>query len=153
MRRQLNTLYVTTEGAWVHKDGTNIVMKVDHEERARIPAHMLESLVCIGRVAVSPQLLGYCAQSGISICYLTPQGRFLARVEGPVSGNVLLRRAQYRASDNPETCSAIVRHLLVGKIHNQRAVLARGWRDHSTKLTRQLHKFRGLCAVEPEITA
>ncbi len=135
MRRQLNTLYITTDGAWLRKDGTNIVLEVERQERARLPVHMLESLVCIGRVAISPQLLGFCSEQGISICYLTPQGRFLARVEGPVSGNVLLRRAQYRASDDPPRCAAIVRNLLAGKIHNQRAVLAHGWRDHGEKLT------------------
>lgn len=134
MRRQLNTLYVTTDGAWLRKDGANIVMEVDRQEKVRLPVHMLESLVCIGRVAASPQLLGYCAQQGIRICYLTPQGRFLARVEGPVSGNVLLRRTQYRATDEPTRCAAIVRNLLAGKIHNQRAVLARGWRDHGERL-------------------
>lgn len=135
MRRQLNTLYVTTEGAWLRKDGANIVMEVEKEARARVPVHMLESLVCIGRVAVSPQLLGFCSEQGISICYLTPNGKFLARVEGPVSGNVLLRREQYRRSDDPARCASVVRHLLAGKIHNQRAVLARGWRDHGDKLT------------------
>lgn len=134
MRRQLNTLYATTDGAWLRKDGANVVMEVERQERARLPVHMLESVVCIGRVAVSPQLLGFCSQQGISICYLTPQGRFLARVEGPVSGNVLLRRAQYRASDDPTRCAHIVRNLLVGKLHNQRAVLARGWRDHGAQL-------------------
>lgn len=131
MRRQLNTLYVTTEGAWLHKDGANIVMEVEREERARLPMHMLESLVCIGRVAVSPQLLGDCSTRGITICYLTPNGRFLARVEGPVSGNVLLRREQYRRSDDSVRCATIVRNILIGKISNQRAVLARGWRDHN----------------------
>jgi CRISPR-associated protein Cas1 len=135
MRRQLNTLYVTTEGAWLRKDGANIVMEVEKEARARVPVHMLESLVCIGRVAVSPQLLGFCSEQGISICYLTPNGKFLARVEGPVSGNVLLRREQYRRSDDPFRCASVVRHLLAGKIHNQRAVLARGWRDHGDKLS------------------
>lgn len=135
MRRQLNTLYATTDGAWLHKDGANIVMEVERQERARLPVHMLESLVCIGRVAVSPQLLGFCTEQGISICYLTSHGRFLARVEGPISGNVLLRRAQYRASDDSPRCAAIVRNLLAGKIHNQRAVLARGWRDHGERLT------------------
>lgn len=135
MRRQLNTLYVTTEGSWLRKDGANIVMEVDKEIRVRLPVHMLESLVCIGRVAVSPQLLGFCSEQGISICYLTSNGKFLARVEGPVSGNVLLRREQYRRSDDPVRCASVVRHLLAGKIHNQRAVLARGWRDHGDKLT------------------
>ena len=137
MRRQLNTLYVTTDGAWLHKDGATIVMEVEREERARLPIHMLESLVCIGRIAVSPQLLGFCTEQSISICYLTPHGRFLARVEGPVSGNVLLRREQYRRSDDPQGCAAIVRNLLIGKIHNQRAVLARGWRDHGDRLSDQ----------------
>ncbi len=137
MRRQLNTLYVTTDGAWLHKDGATIVMEVEREERARLPIHMLESLVCIRRIAVSPQLLGFCTEQGISICYLTPHGRFLARVEGTVSGNVLLRREQYRRSDDPQGCAAIVRNLLIGKIHNQRAVLARGWRDHGDHLSDQ----------------
>lgn len=134
MRRQLNTLYVTTDGAWLHKDGANVVMEVEREVRARIPVHMLESLVCIGRVAVSAPLLGYCAEQGITICHLTAQGRFLARVEGPVSGNVLLRREQYRRSDDPLRSAPIIRNMLIGKIHNQRAVLARGWRDYGDGL-------------------
>lgn len=134
MRRQLNTLYGTTEGAWLHKDGANIVMEVEQKERARLPVHMLESLVCFGRVLVSPPLLGYCAEQGICTSFFTPNGRFLARVEGPVSGNVLLRRQQYRASDHPELCAAIVRNVLLGKLHNQRAVLGRALRDHGDKL-------------------
>lgn len=134
MRRQLNTVYVTTEGAWLRKDGENIVMEVEGETRARLPAHMLDSLVCFGRVLVSPPLLGYCAEKGISVCYLSPNGKFLARVEGPVSGNVLLRREQYRRSDDVARCAAIVRNLLVGKLHNQRAVVLRGVRDYGDDL-------------------
>ncbi|RIQ18701.1 type I-C CRISPR-associated endonuclease Cas1 [Bordetella avium] len=134
MRRQLNTLYVTAEGACLHKDGANIVMQVERQERARLPVHMLEGLVCFGPVLVSPPLLGYCAEQGICISFLTSYGRFLARVEGPVSGNVLLRREQYRASDDPQRCAAIVRNLLLGKLHNQRVVLGRALRDHGEKL-------------------
>lgn len=134
MRRQLNTVYVTTEGAWLRKDGENIVMEVEGETRARLPAHMLDSLVCFGRVWVSPPLLGYCAEQGISVCYLSPNGRFLARVEGPVSGNVLLRREQYRRTDDPPRCAGIVRNLLIGKVHNQRAVVSRGLRDYGDDL-------------------
>lgn len=134
MRKQLNTLYATTEGAWLRKDGANVVMEVDQQERARIPAHLLEGLVCFGRIGVSPQLLGYCMEIGITVTYLTPNGRFYARVEGPVSGNVLLRRAQYRRSEDASGCASIVRNLLVGKIHNQRGVLARGWRDRGDRL-------------------
>ena len=130
MRRQLNTIYVTTEGAWLYKDGANLVMEVDKEIKARLPVHMLEGLVCLGRVLVSPPLLGFCAEQGICVSYLTPNGKFLARVEGPVSGNVLLRREQYRVSDDEPRCCAIVRNLLAGKIHNQRAVVSRALRDH-----------------------
>lgn len=137
MRRQLNTLYVSSEGAWLRKDGANIVMEIDGEIRGRIPVHMLESLVCIGRVLVSPPLLGYCAEQGICISYLTPNGKFLARVEGPVSGNVLLRREQYRRSDNPASCAAIVANFLVGKVYNQRAVIGRALRDHGDKLAQE----------------
>lgn len=134
MRKQLNTLYVTTDGAWLSKDGANIVLSVDRQERARLPVHMLESLVCFGRVLVSPPLLGYCAEQKISVSFLTSYGKFLARVEGPVSGNVLLRREQYRVADDPVRCAAIVRNVLTGKLHNQRAVLGRGLRDHGDKL-------------------
>lgn len=134
MRRQLNTLYVTTEGAWLRKDGANIVMEVAGETKGRLPAHMLESIVCIGRILVSPPLLGYCAEQGICVSYLSPNGKFLARVEGPVSGNVLLRREQYRRTDCQEGCAAIVRNLLLGKLFNQRAVLGRALRDHGQKL-------------------
>ncbi|MDT3672031.1 MAG: type I-C CRISPR-associated endonuclease Cas1c [Aromatoleum sp.] len=134
MRRHLNTLYVTTEGAWLKKDGANIVMEVEGVERARLPAHMLESLVCLGRVLVSPPLLGYCAEQGICVSFLSPNGRFLARVEGPVSGNVLLRREQYRRTDDSARCGLIVRNLLLGKVHNQRAVLGRALRDHGETL-------------------
>lgn len=134
MRRQLNTVYVTTEGAWLRKDGANLVMEVESRELARLPVHMLESLVCIGRVLVSPPLLGYCMEQGISVCYLNQNGKFLARVEGPVSGNVLLRREQYRRSDDSAACASIVRNVLVGKVHNQRAVLTRALRDHGQAL-------------------
>lgn len=134
MRRLRNTLYVTTEGAWLRKDGENLVMEVDGEERARLPVHMLEHLVCLGRVMMSPALMGHCAASGICVSFLSSSGRFLARVEGPVSGNVLLRRAQYRRSDDAGGAAAVVRNLLIGKVYNQRTVLNRALRDHGGKL-------------------
>lgn len=134
MKRLLNTLYVTSEGAWLKKDGANIVMMLDGEERGRLPSHMLESLVCFGRALVSPPLMAYCCEQGIAISFFTPNGRFQARVEGPVSGNVLLRRAQYRATDDAATCAPIIRNLLIGKIHNQRAVARRQLRDRGRQL-------------------
>jgi CRISPR-associated protein Cas1 len=134
VRRQLNTVYVTTEGAWLRKEGLNIVMEVEGELKARLPIHMLEGLVCFGRVLLSPALMGFCAEQGITVTFLSVHGRFLARVEGPVSGNVLLRRQQYRNTDDPARCAAVVRHLLMGKLYNQRAVVGRALRDHGAKL-------------------
>ena len=134
MRRLLNTLYVTSEGAWLKKDSANVVMMIEGEERGRLPAHMLESVVCFGRVLVSPPLMAYCCEQGIAISYFTQNGRFQARVEGPVSGNVLLRRTQYRATDNPELCVPIIRHVLIGKIYNQRTVARRRLRDGGDRL-------------------
>ncbi|MBN9346020.1 MAG: type I-C CRISPR-associated endonuclease Cas1 [Devosia sp.] len=127
MRKLLNTLYVTTEGASLRKDGENLVAEIDGAERARVPFHMLASVVAFGAIFVSPALLGACAAAGISVVFLDRAGRFQARVEGPVSGNVLLRRAQYRASDRPEP---VVRSVILGKVANQRSVLMRALRDY-----------------------
>jgi CRISPR-associated protein Cas1 len=134
VRRHRNTIYVTTDGALLRKDGANVVMLVEGEEGGRVPAHMLDGIVCLGRVTVSQPLLGYCAENGITISHLTSNGRFLARVEGPVSGNVLLRKEQYRRSDDPDQNGALVQSILLGKVHNQRAVIRRALRDHGDKL-------------------
>jgi CRISP-associated protein Cas1 len=134
MKRHLNTLYVTTEGAYVRKDGTNIVVEADGTERARVPVHMLGSMVCFGRVSVSPPLMGFCAEAGVTITYLSQHGRFLARVEGPISGNVLLRHEQHLCSDNSSIATAIVRGIVAAKAANQRAVLQRALRDHGPSM-------------------
>lgn len=130
MRRYLNTLYVQTEGAWLRKDGTNLVVEIEGAEKGRVPAHLLGGLVCVGRVSVSPPLLGFCCESGITVTWLSEHGRFLARAEGPVSGNVLLRREQYRRSDDGVACAALVRSFVLAKTLNQRTVLRRALRDH-----------------------
>lgn len=130
MRRHLNTLYVTTQGSWVHKDGANVVVSVEGAERGQIPVHLLGGLVCFGRVSLSPILLGFCSAEGICITHLSEHGRFLARIEGPVSGNVLLRREQYRRTDDGEKAAQIASAIVVGKTLNQRTVLRRALRDH-----------------------
>lgn len=130
MKKLLNTVYITTEGAALRKDGENLVAEVDGEIKARIPLHMLASVVVFGAIFLSPALIGACAGAGITIALLERNGRFLARIEGPVTGNVLLRRAQYRANDTPED---IIRALLLGKVANQRAVLMRALRDYSSE--------------------
>ena len=130
MRRHLNTLYVTTENAWLHKDGENIVVKVDGAEQARVPIHLLGSVVCMGTLGVTPTLLGHCARNGVCVTFTARSGRFLARLEGPVTGNVLLRRSQHRAADDAERSGALASHLVTGKILNQRTVVRRALRDH-----------------------
>jgi CRISPR-associated protein Cas1 len=127
MKKLLNTVYVTTENAALRKDGENLVAEVEGEEKARVPLHMLSAVVVFGPILLSPALIAACAGAGICIALLDRNGRFQARVEGPISGNVLLRRAQYRMSDRPDD---IVRSLVVGKVSNQRAVLMRGLRDY-----------------------
>lgn len=134
MRRHLNTLYVTTENAWLHKDGENAVVRIDGVERGRAPLHLLGGIVCFGAAGVSPALMGHCAELGVRISFLGRNGRFLARVEGPVSGNVLLRRAQYRAADDPEATAALARSMVAGKVLNQRVVLRRALRDHGARM-------------------
>ncbi len=129
MKHLLNTLYVTTPGAGLRKDGQSVVIEREDSPPGRVPLHMLGSLVVFGGVWVSPALIEACASAGITLVLLDRNGRFQARVEGPVSGNVLLRRAQYRASDS-ETGTEIVRGIVAGKIANQRAVLMRARRDH-----------------------
>lgn len=127
MKKLLNTLYVTTEGAVLRKDGENLVAEVGGAERARVPFHMLGSVVVFGAIHVSPALMAACANGGITLVLLDRNSRFQARIEGPVTGNVLLRRAQYKASDRPEE---IVRSFVIGKVANQRAVLMRSLRDY-----------------------
>jgi len=119
VKRLLNTFYVSTEGASLRKDGENLVAEIEGAERARVPLHMLGSVVAFGAIYLSPPLIQTCAAGGITIVLLDRGGRFQARIEGPVTGNVLLRRAQYRASEAPDE---IVRGFVLGKIANQRAV-------------------------------
>jgi CRISPR-associated protein Cas1 len=129
MKRHLNTLYVTTQGAYLSKDGESVAVQVERETKMRLPLHTLGGIVCFGGVGASPALLGHCAELGVGLSFLTEHGRFLARVQGPISGNVLLRREQYRRSDDEPAAAALVRSMLTGKILNSRAVLLRALRD------------------------
>lgn len=130
MKKLLNTLYLTSEGAWLHKDGNNVVVRIDGAERGRLPAHLLGQIVCFGRVGVTPELMLFCAEEGISITFLGTSGRFLGRVEGPTSGNVLLRRAQHEATRDEALSLPVARAIVAAKIANQRGTLSRALRDH-----------------------
>ena len=134
MRKLLNTIYVTSEDAWMRKDGANLVVDVDGAERGRVPLHLLDGVVSFGRAGASPALMAACAEAGVTLSHLTPTGRFLARVEGVRTGNVLLRRTQYRAADDPSRVVPIVRAVVAAKSANQRAVVRRALRDHGTAM-------------------
>jgi CRISPR-associated protein Cas1 len=129
MRMHMNVLYVMTQGASVLKEGETLVVRVEQEQRLRVPVHTLAAVVTFGRVWCSPPMLGFCAERGVSVAFLTEQGRFLARVEGGASGNVVLRRTQYRLADSDETTARIARSVVIGKIANSRTVLLRAGRD------------------------
>jgi CRISP-associated protein Cas1 len=131
VKRHLNTLFVTTEGSYLSKDGECLVARVGGETRLRVPITYLESVVCIGRVSCSPQALEHCALNAVAVTHLSETGRFLARLEGPVSGNVLVRRTQYRWADDPGRTVGLACAFITGKLANARLVLRRGAREAS----------------------
>lgn len=134
MRPIKNTLFVQTQNAWLNKDGENVVMNVEREVKGRIPIHKLEAIVCIGNISLSPALMAHCTDNGITITFLNQFGKFQARVEGAISGNVLLRREQYRIADNPERNVQACQTLVAGKLFNQRQVVRRYVRDYQATL-------------------
>ena len=137
MKKHLNTLFVTTQGAYLAKDGETVAVRIEGETALRVPLHTLESIVCFGNVGCSPFLLGSCGERNVGLSFLSEYGRFLARVQGPVSGNVLLRREQYRRADDAAFSAAVATACVLGKVANCRTVLLRALRDHGDKLDEQ----------------
>jgi CRISPR-associated protein Cas1 len=129
MRKLLNTLYVTTQKSYLARDGETVAVRLEHETKVRVPLHTLSGIVCFGTVACSPPLLALCAEHKVAVSFLSENGEYLARVQGPTSGNVLLRRAQYRAADDAGKSASIARSILVGKLLNSRTVLQRAARE------------------------
>lgn len=134
MKKYLNTLFITTQGAYLSKEGETVVVSVEREVRLQVPIHTIGGIICFGQVSMSPFLMGFCAENNVAISFLTEHGRFLASVRGKVSGNVLLRREQYRRADDEVYSSQIAGAILTGKISNCRTVLQRALRDHSAKI-------------------
>jgi CRISPR-associated protein Cas1 len=130
VRHLLNTLFVTSEGAALFKEGETVEVKVANETKAKIPIHTLGGIIVFGNAYCSPPLMGLCAENQVAISFLSEHGRFIAKVVGPVSGNVHLRREQYRKADDPAGSVDIARTLVIGKIANSRTVLQRALRDH-----------------------
>jgi len=125
----MNTLYITTEGAYLRVDHETLKVEVEKETKLQIPIHHVGGVVCFGDVMISPAAMGRCAEDGRFLVLLDRNGRFMARVEGPVSGNVLLRCAQHEAMCNPERSLAIARNIVGGKIQNSRQIVLRGARE------------------------
>lgn len=129
MKRHLNTLFVTTQGAYLAKDGESVNVRAEGKTLLRVPVHNLGGIVCFGNVGCSPYLLGLCGKRDVAVTFLTERGRFLARVSGPTSGNVLLRREQYRKADDLDASAEIARAIVAAKIASSRALLNRALRD------------------------
>lgn len=134
MRKLLNTLFVTTEDAYLSLDGENVVIQREHEEMARFPLHTLENIVTFTYPGASPALMGACAKRSVNLCFCTPNGRFLARAVGKATGNVLLRRTQYRIADDPGASCRIARNMIFGKVYNARWSIERTIRDHGLRV-------------------
>ncbi|MCI7746541.1 MAG: type I-C CRISPR-associated endonuclease Cas1c [Collinsella sp.] len=130
MKRLLNTLYVTNPDAVVRKQSDAISVRVEGRQAMSVPFHVLEQVVLLGHVGCSMSLLAACAKRGVGVTLLDEQGRFSARVEGPVSGNVLLRREQYRRSCSEDEALPIAKRFVMGKLHNSRIVLQHYVRDY-----------------------
>lgn len=134
MRKLLNTLYVGSQGSYLRKEGETIVIEREREKVLQLPIHTIGSIVCFGNVLCSPFLLGFCAEHDVSISFLSEYGKFLASLRGPVSGNVLLRRQQYRMADDCTASQAIAANIVSAKLSNCRIVINRALRDHSDKI-------------------
>jgi CRISP-associated protein Cas1 len=129
MKRLLNTLYVTTPEARLSRDGETIVVRVGDEIKLQVPIHTIGSVVLFGQAYCTPPLLGLCAERNVTVTFLSMYGKFLARVEGPVSGNVLLRREQFRRADDLDFSANVSRNIVIAKIMNSRTVLMRAARE------------------------
>lgn len=129
MKQLLNTLFITTQGAYLSKNGDTVEVLHEQQTKLRVPIHTLGSIVCFGNVTCSPFLMGLCGEQNVALSFLTEHGRFLARIYGPVCGNVLLRKEQYRRSDDLVESASIARSIVMAKIANSRVVLLRALRD------------------------
>lgn len=134
MKHLLNTLFVTSEDIYLSLEGENVLANRNQQTIARYPLHTLQSIVTFAYPGASPALMGACAARGIGLAFCTPRGKFLARVCGENSGNVLLRRTQYRIADDPSQSIRIARTMLFGKLYNSRRSIERTRRDHAMRV-------------------
>ncbi len=128
MRKLQNTLYITTQGSYLHKERETLVVEQDWKKVAQLPIHSIGHIFCFGNVLVSPFLMGFCGENNVNLAFFTENGRYLGRLQGRQSGNVLLRRAQYKKSEtNPVP---VARNIIAAKIQASKRVLQRQIRNH-----------------------
>ncbi len=137
MKKLMNTVYLLTPDSYLSLDGENLVIRMQDGNERRLPLHNLEGVVAFGSRGASPALLGKCADYGIAFSFLSRSGKFLARTVGGVSGNVFLRREQYRQADSSECSLRLARNFIAGKLFNSRYVLERALRDHALRVDQQ----------------
>lgn len=137
MKKYLNTLFVTSQGAYLHKEGETVVVTVEKENKLQLPITALSGIVCFGNIMMSPFLMGHCAENNVAVSFLTEYGRFISGVHGKIRGNVLLRREQYRKADDPDFSARIASTFILGKLFNCRTVLNRAIRDHGDKIDKE----------------
>lgn len=130
MKKHLNTLYITSDDAYVHKERETFVVEVGNKKVFQAPVHSIENIICFGFKALSPALMAFCAENNVGISYLSENGRFLARVSGAQQGNVLLRKAQYAMADSEPRSLPIARSIIAAKVANYRNLLLRHQRNH-----------------------
>lgn len=130
MKKLLNTLYITRQESYLHKDRETIVIKNGSDKLGQFPALTIGNIFCFGQISVSPFLMGFCAEQGVGLAFYTEYGRFLARIQGRQTGNVLLRRAQYRWADDAAKSVDVARLIVAAKIANSRSVVLREVRNH-----------------------
>ncbi len=138
MKQLLNTLYITTEDAYLSLEGENVLVNREKQVMGRFPLHTLNAIISFSYAGASPALMGACAEQGINLAFCTPRGRFLARISGESQGNVLLRRTQYRTADDPSVSVQIARNFIFGKVYNSRQSIQRTRRDHALRVNDNL---------------
>ena len=130
MKRLLNTLFITRQESYLHKERETIVVKLKSEKIGQFPIHNIGQIMCFGQISVSPFLMGFCAEKDVGLTFYTEYGRFLCRVVGRPVGNVLLRRKQYRWADDQSISAGLAKLITSAKIANSRAILQRQIRNH-----------------------
>jgi len=116
MQKLLNTLFVSTQGSYLLKKGQSVIVNFKKSTLMRLPIHNISAIVCFGNVGISPYLMDLCMRNNVYVSILSKYGRFIARIQGPISGNVLLRRAQYRKADDEKSVTEVAYAILIGKI-------------------------------------